>query len=67
MDEDIIEINGGTPLCGEVTVSGAKNAALPLLFASLLTEDVCEFSNIPKLRDVLITLELLKHFGGRFL
>ncbi len=58
-----IVIEGGHKLKGEVKISGAKNAALPCLFASLLTDQVCEFRNIPRLRDINTTLQLLAEFG----
>ncbi|NMC64447.1 MAG: UDP-N-acetylglucosamine 1-carboxyvinyltransferase, partial [SAR324 cluster bacterium] len=62
---EYIEITGGFPLKGSVRVSGAKNAALPLLIASLLTSEKCEFSNLPNLLDVNILTRLLEHFGGQ--
>jgi len=60
---DKIVVRGGTPLRGEVAVSGAKNAALPLLFASLLTADECRFSRVPQLVDIFTTLRLLHDLG----
>ena len=61
---EFIEIVGGVPLSGEVVVSGAKNAALPLLLASLLTSERCSFSRVPNLEDVSLIASLLEHFGG---
>jgi UDP-N-acetylglucosamine 1-carboxyvinyltransferase len=58
-----IVIEGGHNLKGEVKISGAKNAALPCLFASLLTDKPCQFENIPKLQDIKTTLNLLELFG----
>lgn len=52
------------PLSGEVTISGAKNAALPILFAALLAEEPVEVANVPKLRDVDTTMELLQRLGA---
>jgi len=52
------------PLSGTIRASGAKNAALPLLIASLLTSETCEFRNVPNLEDVNLTLHLIEHFGG---
>jgi len=49
---DRFQIYGGRPLSGEVSVSGAKNAALPILCASLLTAEPLVLSNVPRLRDV---------------
>ncbi|WP_064601841.1 UDP-N-acetylglucosamine 1-carboxyvinyltransferase [Photobacterium sp. J15] len=58
-------IQGGGPLCGEVSISGAKNAALPILFASLLAEEPVEVANVPKLRDIDTTMELLERLGAK--
>ena len=60
---DKIIVQGGIPLHGTVTVSGAKNAALPLLFASLLTEDECRLHHIPRLVDIQTALRLLNELG----
>jgi len=49
---EFIQINGGKPLKGTVKVSGAKNAALPMLMATLLSGEEIEFKNIPNLLDV---------------
>ena len=59
MDKIIVE--GGHALKGEVTISGAKNAALPILTASLLTEGRNTYHNVPKLRDVESIKELLAY------
>jgi UDP-N-acetylglucosamine 1-carboxyvinyltransferase len=61
MDKLLIE--GGVPLAGEIEVSGAKNAALPILAAALLTEDSLTVSNVPHLRDVTTMLNLLAQMG----
>lgn len=58
-------IQGGGPLSGEVSISGAKNAALPILFASLLAEEPVEVANVPKLRDIDTTMELLSRLGAK--
>ena len=60
---DKLKIRGGTRLAGEITVSGAKNAALPILAASLLTADELIVDNVPQLQDVATTLKLLKQVG----
>ena len=60
-----IVVNGGRRLSGEVTVGGSKNAALPILFGGIVTGDVCTFSNLPRVSDVLQTLEILKFLGAR--
>ncbi|MGH8729058.1 MAG: UDP-N-acetylglucosamine 1-carboxyvinyltransferase [Burkholderiales bacterium] len=57
---DRLVIQGGIPLSGEVTISGAKNAALPILCASLLTADKLSLANIPRLKDVATMLRLLR-------
>jgi UDP-N-acetylglucosamine 1-carboxyvinyltransferase len=64
MDKIIIE--GGRPLHGTVKTSGAKNAALPLLAATLLTGGVHRLRNIPHLRDIRTTKTLLYHLGATF-
>jgi UDP-N-acetylglucosamine 1-carboxyvinyltransferase len=61
---DKIVINGGVPLRGEVQVSGAKNSALPLLFATLLTDGVSEITNVPELRDISTAVKLLGELGA---
>ena len=61
---DKLVINKSPALSGTVVISGAKNAALPLLIASLLADTVCSFQNVPKLRDINTTLLLLKDFGA---
>src|SRR5699024_1798270 len=60
---DKLRIVGGNPLHGEVTISGAKNAALPILCASLLTEEELSLSNVPELNDIQTTLRLLQQLG----
>lgn len=59
-----IVIEGGHKLKGTVKISGAKNAALPTIFAALLTEEPCKFQNIPRLQDIKTTLRLLEEFGA---
>lgn len=60
---DSFLIKGGRPLNGAVSVSGAKNAALPILCASLLTADPLKISNVPRLRDINTCLRLLGSLG----
>ncbi len=57
-------IKGGTPLEGSVNISGAKNAVLPIITASLLTEGVSEIHNVPALRDVFTMNELMEILGA---
>ena len=59
------EIIGGTPLTGEVTVSGAKNAAVAILPAALLVADVCRIENVPDISDVRILLSILEGMGAK--
>ncbi|PIE45199.1 MAG: UDP-N-acetylglucosamine 1-carboxyvinyltransferase [Gammaproteobacteria bacterium] len=61
---DKLRITGGRPLIGEVVASGAKNAVLPILAATLLTKDKCSITNVPTLRDVLTTEKLLSRLGA---
>ena len=60
---DKISIKGGARLYGQIPISGAKNAALPLMVASLLTDEPLILTNVPKLADVVFMAELLKSFG----
>ncbi|MBB3066890.1 UDP-N-acetylglucosamine 1-carboxyvinyltransferase [Limibacillus halophilus] len=61
MDKIIIE--GGQPLIGDIVVSGSKNAALPLMTASLLTEETLSLSNLPQLADITTLANLLEGLG----
>ncbi|HBQ02386.1 MAG TPA: UDP-N-acetylglucosamine 1-carboxyvinyltransferase, partial [Halieaceae bacterium] len=61
---DYFRIRGGTPLQGTIRISGAKNAALPILAATLLTRDVSSLSNVPHLNDVTTMVELLGALGA---
>lgn len=59
-------INGGIPLHGEVEISGAKNAALPILAASILSQDVCVIENLPcSISDVNYMMKILAHIGAK--
>ncbi len=60
---DKLQIQGGKPLHGELQVSGAKNAALPILCAALLAPDTLKLSNVPQLNDIATTKKLLAHIG----
>ena len=57
------EIIGGKPLCGSVTISGAKNAAVAILPAALLVDGVCRIENVPDIADVRILLSILEGLG----
>ncbi len=58
-------IRGRRPLYGDISVSGMKNAALPILFATVLTGDVCTLENIPAVSDITNSLTLLRHMGAQ--
>ena len=62
---DKLIIHGGLPLSGEIAISGAKNAALPILAATLLTQECMTISNVPHLHDITTTIELLGRMGAR--
>lgn len=62
-----LKIRANGALNGEITISGAKNAALPLLCASLLTSETLHLTNVPMLRDVKTTQKLLQGMGARVL
>jgi UDP-N-acetylglucosamine 1-carboxyvinyltransferase len=63
MDKLVLE--GPSRLEGEVDAGGAKNAALPLLFACLLTEEACHLTNVPDVADIRTTVNLLESLGAR--
>jgi UDP-N-acetylglucosamine 1-carboxyvinyltransferase len=60
---DRLQIQGGTPLAGEVRISGAKNASLPILAATLLASEPVAVGNVPHLQDVTTMIELLGRMG----
>jgi UDP-N-acetylglucosamine 1-carboxyvinyltransferase len=60
---DRIRIVGGNPLNGTIAISGAKNAALPLMIASLLTEETLTLDNVPRLADVAMLKRILGNHG----
>ncbi|MGB5466558.1 MAG: UDP-N-acetylglucosamine 1-carboxyvinyltransferase, partial [Sedimenticolaceae bacterium] len=60
---DKLIITGGKPLSGDVRISGAKNAALPILAATLLAEQPMVIGNSPHLRDITTTMELIGRMG----
>lgn len=61
---DVVRIRGGNPLRGTVEISGAKNAALPIFAATLLTGEPCVIENVPDLSDIRSMGELLAHLGA---
>ena len=62
---DAFKVIGGQPLRGEVTISGAKNAALPILMSALLSKTPIVFNNVPQLNDILTTVKLLGQLGAK--
>lgn len=62
---DKFKIYGGVPLVGEVVISGAKNAALPILFAALLAEKPVKIDNVPRLKDIETAKKILSHLGAK--
>lgn len=65
MNEDAFIITGGTPLNGEVTLSGAKNVALKVIIASLLFKTPVTLTNVPRIRDVEELIHLVKNLGAK--
>ena len=59
-----ILVNNSGPLHGEVEISGAKNSVLPLLAATLMTEDICEIEDVPDLADVSVMKKMLRKYGA---
>lgn len=62
---DKIVVRGGRTLFGSVDISGSKNAALPIIFACVLVRDKCIIENIPNVRDVSVSLEILRDMGAK--
>ena len=60
-----IIINGGKQLNGDVYIHGMKNAALPIIFATILTADVCTIENVPKVSDITMSFEILASMGAK--
>jgi UDP-N-acetylglucosamine 1-carboxyvinyltransferase len=61
---DKLFIKGGIPLCGEISISGAKNAALPILASTILADGPVTVGNVPHLHDITTTMELLGGMGA---
>ncbi len=62
---DKLVIHGGNPLMGEVCISGAKNAAVAVLPATLLVNGTCRLENIPKIKDVLLICDIIRSLGAK--
>jgi len=60
-----IVINGGTPLFGQVEISGSKNAAIPIIYACALVKGKCVLENIPAISDITYSFEILKGIGAK--
>ena len=58
-------VNGGRPLYGEVTISGAKNAAVAIIPAALMVDGVCRIENIPQISDVTLFFSILDELGAK--
>ena len=58
-------MKGGNPLVGEVTISGAKNAALGILAAAIMTDDDVVIDNLPDVSDINALLEAIRHLGAK--
>jgi UDP-N-acetylglucosamine 1-carboxyvinyltransferase len=61
---DVFKVSGNGPLHGEIQVGGAKNAALPILAATLLTNETVVLKNVPDLSDMRFMIEILQHVGA---
>ncbi len=61
---DRIAVRGKRPLSGTVTISGMKNAALPILYACVLVNGVCTIENVPNVRDVTMSIDILRDMGA---
>ena len=62
---DVFRVVGNGPLHGSIEVGGAKNAALPLLAACLLTKETVRLTNVPDLSDIRFMVEILSHVGAK--
>lgn len=61
---EAFELTGGRSLSGTTRVYGAKNAALPILAATVMAEDVCVIQDVPMLEDVRVMVEILRSLGA---
>ena len=60
-----IIINGGNKLFGDVYINGMKNAALPIIFATILTSNKCIIENVPKVSDITMSFDILTAMGAK--
>ncbi len=63
MDQYVIK--GGNPLYGEVEIGGAKNAALPILAAAIMTDETVVIDNMPNVRDINVLLQAMEEIGAK--
>ena len=61
---DKLCVSGGRPLVGSVNIGGMKNAALPIIFATILVNDICVLENLPDVSDIKNALEILRRMGA---
>ncbi|MBQ3230906.1 MAG: UDP-N-acetylglucosamine 1-carboxyvinyltransferase, partial [Clostridia bacterium] len=59
-----LKISGGRPLVGTVNIGGMKNAALPIIFATILVNDVCVLENLPDVSDIATAMEMVRRMGA---
>lgn len=64
IDMDKLCVSGGRPLVGTVTIGGMKNAALPIIFATILVNDICVLENLPDVSDIKTALEIVRRMGA---
>ena len=62
---DKLIIRGGNPLRGDVTVSGMKNSALPVIFGTIIANDICVIENLPDVSDIALALDTLRSIGAK--
>lgn len=60
-----IQIRGGRPLYGDIEIGGMKNAALPIIFATILSGGICTIENLPAISDVAISLDIMEQLGAK--
>ena len=60
----LITVCGGKRLCGKVEISGMKNAALPIIFSTILTKSKCIIENVPNVSDISLSLDILRRLGA---
>src|SRR3954467_10351244 len=66
MSEKVYSIEGGRPIEGTVAIGGAKNAISKQLIASLLTDQACVFTNVPRITEIEVLLDMLSEVGTKF-